>query len=116
MHRKLSGTLVASSALKCAVLGCAVLGSAAVHADSLRCGKWVVSESATLAELVSKCGEPQSRSVTKEDIRTINQNGASVKTGAQTIKERWIYQASSRALPMAVEIVDGSIVAITRAD
>jgi hypothetical protein len=39
-----------------------------------------------------------------------------VKTGLQTVKERWIYQPSSRALPMAVQIVDGKIISITRAD
>jgi len=111
MHRKLGGSIVAGAALVCGLLG-----ATGAHADSMRCGKWVVNESTTLAELVSKCGEPQSRDVSKEDIRFINRNGASVKTGAQTVKERWIYQDSSRSLPMAVVIVDGEIVQITRAD
>jgi hypothetical protein len=90
--------------------------SAVVHADSMRCGNKVVSESATPAELVAKCGQPQSRDVAKEDVYAINPNGARVKTGAQTVKERWIYRPTPGALPMAVQIVDGKIVSIARAD
>ena len=92
------------------------LGCSAVHADSMRCGKWIVNESVTLDELVSKCGQPQTRSVTKEDQYSLNPNGARVKTGLQTVKELWIYRPSNRALPMAVQIVDGKIVSVTRAD
>jgi len=94
-----------------------VLSSAAVvQADSMRCGNKLVSESTTLGELIQKCGQPQDRTVETEDQYAINPNGARVKTGLQTVKERWIYQASPRALPMAVQIVDGKIVSITRAD
>lgn len=90
--------------------------SAGVHADSMRCGNKIVSESATLAELVSKCGQPQSRDVEKEDVYAINPNGARVKTGGQTVKERWIYRRTPGTLPMAVQIVDGKIISITRAE
>lgn len=96
--------------------GVMLLGSTAVQADPMRCGSRVVSESATPGELLQKCGEPQSRKVEKEDNYAINPNGARVKTGSQTIRERWIYQASPRALPMAVQIVDGKVISITRAD
>lgn len=94
------------------------LGSTAlVHADSMRCGNKIVSESATLAELTTKCGQPQDRNVEKEDVYATNpNNGARVKTGAQTIKERWIYRPTPGALPMAVQIVDGKIISITRAE
>ena len=82
----------------------------------MRCGKWVVNESASVSELLSKCGEPQSRDVTKDDVYMTNVNGARVKTGNVTVTERWIYQPSSQTLPMAVVIVDGKIVSLTRAD
>ena len=85
-------------------------------ADSMRCGKWVVSDSVTVDELLTKCGEPQSREVTKDDVYMTSVNGMRVKTGNQTVTERWIYRASSRALPMAVVIVDGKIVSLARAD
>ena len=75
---------------------------AVAQADTLRCGNKLVSESATLNELIQKCGQPQDRQVSKEDNFAINPNGARVKTGTQTVRERWIYQPSSRALPMAV--------------
>ncbi|MBM0107234.1 DUF2845 domain-containing protein [Steroidobacter sp. S1-65] len=85
------------------------------HADSMRCGKWVVSESVTLDELVKKCGQPISRDVTKDEIYLTNANGMRVKTGNFTVTERWIYQPTSGKLPMAVVIRDGKIVSLTRA-
>lgn len=85
-------------------------------ADSMRCGKWVISESVTVNELLSKCGEPQSREITKDDVYMTSVNGARVKTGKQTVTERWIYRRSTRSLPMAVIIVDGKIMSLTRAD
>lgn len=110
MGRKLVGAFVLGAALA------GVVASGVVHADSMRCGKWIVNESATLNELVTKCGQPQSRKVDKEDQYAITPTGARVKTGVQTVKERWIYQPSPGTLPMAVQIVDGKIVGITRAD
>ena len=94
----------------------ALASSAVVHADSMRCGNKIVSESATLNELLTKCGQPRDRNVETEDVYAINPNGARVKTGGQTVKERWIYQPTPGALPMAVQIVDGKIVSITRAE
>jgi hypothetical protein len=94
----------------------AVFASAVAQADSMRCGNKIVNESATLDELMAKCGQPQDRKIEKEDQYAINPNGARVKTGLQTVKERWIYKATPGALPMAVQIVDGKIVSITRAD
>jgi hypothetical protein len=85
-------------------------------ADSMRCGKWVVNESTPIDELLSKCGQPKSRDVSKDDVYMTNVNGVRVKTGNVTVTERWIYQASANALPMAVTIVDGRIVSLTRAD
>jgi hypothetical protein len=85
-------------------------------ADSMRCGKWVVSESVTVDELVNKCGQPQSRDVTEDDVYMTNVNGRRVKTGKVMVTERWIYRNSTRSLPMAVVIVDGKIVSLTRSD
>ena len=107
MRGKLVGAFLAGMALS---------GSAVVQADSMRCGSKIVNESATLSELVTKCGQPQDRKVDKEDHYAINPNGARVKTGGQTVKERWIYRRTPGALPMAVLIVDGKIVEITRAE
>jgi hypothetical protein len=97
------------------VLGTALSGGV-VQADSMRCGSKLVNESATVDELVKKCGQPQDRKIETEDAYALNPNGARVKTGAQTVKERWIYRPTPGTLPMAVQIVDGKIVSITRAD
>lgn len=94
----------------------ALVGPAAASADSMRCGKWVVSESVSVGELLSKCGEPQSRDVTKDDVYMTGANGMRVKTGKQTVTERWVYQKSSRSLPMIVVIVDGKIMSLSRAE
>jgi hypothetical protein len=99
------------------VVGAALFGSAVVHADSMRCGSKLVNESATVDELLSKCGQPQDRQTQTEDQYALNPNtGARVKTGLQIVKERWIYKPTPGALPMAVQIVDGKIVSIQRAD
>lgn len=82
----------------------------------MRCGKWVVSDSVTVDELLNKCGQPQSRDVTKDDAYLTNVNGRRVKTGKVTVTERWIYRNSTRSLPMVVIIVDGKIASLTRAD
>lgn len=84
------------------------------RADSMRCGKHVVNESATVDELLNKCGEPRAKEVTKDDVYLTNTNGARVKTGTVTVTERWIYQPSTRSLPMVVVIVDGKVMSLSR--
>jgi hypothetical protein len=83
-------------------------------ADSMRCGKWVVNETTPLGELLSKCGQPRSKNVTRDDVYMTNASGVRVKTGNVTVTERWIFQASSRALPMELTIVDGKVVNLAR--
>ena len=85
-------------------------------ADSMRCGKWIVNESVTVDELINKCGQPQSRDVAQEEVYAVNPRGARVKTGAVKVTERWIYKPTPGTLPMAVMIVDGKIVSLSRAD
>jgi hypothetical protein len=91
-----------------------VLGSAA-HAESMRCGSSVVNETVSVSELLEKCGEPVSKEIKTEDVIARNPDGFTHKVGTKTI-ERWIYQQSSRALPMAVTIVDGKVSRLERAD
>ena len=98
------------------LISAALLISASAAADSMRCGKYIVNESATVDELLNKCGEPQSRDVSKEEQFVVNPNGARYKTGGYTVRERWIYKPSPGTLPMAVSIVDGKVTSLTRAD
>jgi hypothetical protein len=87
----------------------------AASAESMRCGKWVVNETASSAEILEKCGEPQQRDVSHEDGYARNTLGNTNKIGVK-VTERWRYQASNRVLPMLVTIVDGKVVSIERTE
>ena len=87
----------------------------AASADSMRCGKWVVNETSSTAEIQEKCGEPQQKDVSKEDVISRNATGYFSKVGVK-VTERWRYQASNRALPMLVTVVDGKVVSIERTE
>jgi Protein of unknown function (DUF2845) len=87
----------------------------AASAESMRCGKWVVSETSSAAEILEKCGEPQKKDVSHEDVYARNALGNTNKIGVK-VTERWRYQASNRVLPMLVTIVDGKVVSIERTE
>ena len=87
----------------------------AASAESMRCGKWVVSETSAAAEILEKCGEPQQKDVAREDVLGKNTLGNPIKLGVK-VTERWRYQASNRVLPMLVTIVDGKVVSIERTE
>ena len=90
-----------------------VSGVGTAVAESMRCGKWVVSESVALAELVEKCGEPQDKNSTTEDVLARNANGTTRKIGTRTV-EHWTYQPGPGALPMTVVIIDGKVTRMER--
>jgi hypothetical protein len=87
----------------------------AASAESMRCGKWVISETSSTAEILEKCGEPQKKDISHEDVYARNALGNTNKIGVK-VTERWRYQASNRVLPMLVTIVDGKIVSIERTE
>jgi hypothetical protein len=90
------------------------MGAPAADADeTIRCGKWVVNSSLTVAELVAKCGEPASKDRTEEEVWTRNVHGGSYRSGT-SIVEYWTYDRGSRAAPIRVKIVDGKIRSIER--
>jgi hypothetical protein len=87
----------------------------AASADSMRCGKWVVNETSSPTEILEKCGEPQKKDVSHEDVYAQNALGNTNKVGVK-VTERWRYQASNRTLPMLVTIVDGKVISIERTE
>jgi hypothetical protein len=102
--------------IKSGTLACLLLAvSGAAHAESMRCGSSVVDETISVSALLAKCGEPMSKEVRTEDVIARNPDGFTHKVGTKTI-ERWIYQRSNRALPMAVTIVDGKVIRLERVD
>lgn len=97
------------------VVTLAALLPPAAQADSMRCGKWVVNEQATAAEILDKCGEPQRKEVREEDVYSRNPAGFTNKQGVKKT-ELWYYKRSSQALEMVVQIVDGKVISIQRAE
>ena len=87
----------------------------AASAESMRCGKWVVNETSSPAEILEKCGEPQKKDISHEDVYARNALGNTNKIGVK-VTERWRYQASNRVLPMLVTIVDGKVVSLERTE
>jgi hypothetical protein len=87
----------------------------AASAESMRCGKWVISEASNAAEILEKCGEPQKKDISHEDVYARNALGNTNKIGVK-VTERWRYQASNRVLPMLVTIVDGKVVSLDRTE
>lgn len=85
----------------------------AASAQPMRCGKWVVNETASVAEILEKCGEPQKKDVSSEDVYSKNTLGETHKIGVK-VTQLWRYQASNRVIPMLVTIVDGDVVSIER--
>lgn len=82
----------------------------------MRCGPWVVNETASVAEVLEKCGEPQHKETRTEDVLSRNPTtGFVFKVGTRVV-ERWIYQRSQGSLPMAVTIIDGKIQKLERSD
>ena len=101
-----------SSAALTAVLAAAAMFSTLSRADDpMRCGSSLITSEATLEELVQKCGEPDSKKVTEEDVRAANAGGGSRKVGT-TLTEVWTYDRGSRAFDMVVTIIDGRIKSI----
>ncbi len=81
--------------------------------ETIRCGSSIVNSSLSVAEIVSKCGEPASKQVREEDVRVRTANGASVVIGT-TVIEEWTYDRGSQAAPIRVTIVDGKVRSIER--
>jgi len=87
-----------------------VLPVMASHADDepVRCGNYIVTSEATVAELQEKCGQPTTQQVTEEEVRTPAGEGDS-RVIRTTVTEIWTYDRGSRAFKIVVTIVDGKI-------
>jgi Protein of unknown function (DUF2845) len=87
----------------------------AAAADSMRCGRWVVNETSSSAEILEKCGEPQQKEVREEEVYAPTRLGGRRRVGVQIV-EQWTYQRSSNSLPMQVTVVDGKVVKLQRVE
>ncbi len=82
--------------------------------EALRCGSWLVTLPVSQTELLQKCGEPDYRESTAEDVRAPARGGGSRAIGT-TIIEKWTYRTDPGSLPMLVTLVDGKVTRIERA-
>ena len=94
------------------VLVCTLSGITAAD-ENFRCGKWVVSSSATVYELVQKCGQPAKKESRKEDVQRMNDSGHMIKIG-ETLIETWTFDRGTQAAAMVATIVDGRIKSLER--
>lgn len=84
----------------CFVLGA---GTVAAHADSFRCGRKVVRNGDTQAQLIARCGHPGRRDNGHELVR--------LPEGHQRVRvERWHYKLGSRQLERTVLLYQGRVV------
>jgi hypothetical protein len=102
--------------LQYALFTLAVLGmSAAAHAETMRCGKWVVSEDTDPQELLAKCGQPTSQRSETSEVRRPSARGSGTFVAGTTTTEYWYYDRGPSSFRMVVIVVDGKIKSIDRA-
>ena len=71
--------------------------SAAVADDTIRCGSKLVTIGMSAAEVLEYCGEPSSREVEEQDIRSGN------RVVGKTQINRWTYSRGSAGEPKVLE-------------
>lgn len=88
---------------------------APAHAENFRCGQYIASPDMSVEELLGKCGQPTSKTVSVEDVWGPTAAGKGrVKVGTTTV-ETWTYDRGSQSSAMVVTIVDGRIKSMERA-
>ena len=93
-----------------------VVATPPAQAESFRCGQSIASPDMSVNELLEKCGEPTSKSVSVEDVWGPTAAGKGrVKVGETTI-ETWTYDRGSQSAAMVVTIVDGRIKSMERGE
>jgi hypothetical protein len=81
------------------------LGTAA-RADTLRCGKYLIAEGASQAEVGTKCGAPDQEMNVTEPTYAFNRDGYRYQTGTAT-KIIWRYQRAPGKFPAVLTFEDG---------
>jgi Protein of unknown function (DUF2845) len=87
-------------------------GVAASAAEPMRCGNWLVATPISLDELLHKCGEPDAKEVSTEDIRAGAKSGSASRVVGTVTTEKWTYRPGDQSVPMIVTIVDGKVTKI----
>lgn len=92
------------------------LSAPTAFAETFRCGQSIASPDMSVEELVQKCGEPTSKTVSVQDVWSSTMAGTGrVRVGTTTI-ETWTYDRGPQSFPMVVTIVDGKIKSMERGE
>jgi hypothetical protein len=90
------------------------LGTEQAGAETMRCGRWVISSSTAPSEILAKCGTPTSKEVERSDVWAPRNDGVKgTHVVGQTVTERWIYRRGSQQFTMVVTIRDGRTISVT---
>lgn len=86
------------------------------HADeTLRCGRWLVDASASVQELLDKCGNPDEMRSEEKDIRRLGAEGRGMIKVGTTFTHYWTYKRGTQAAAFIVTIEENKIRSIKRA-
>jgi hypothetical protein len=83
-------------------------------ADTFRCGDKLVSESSSLQQILSLCGEPTRKEISESQPIIYSPNGT-VQRAPVVRTEVWIYDRSNTPIQMKVVVVDGKVKSVERA-
>jgi hypothetical protein len=78
----------------------------AARADTLRCGKYLIAEGASQAEVGAKCGAPDQEMNVTEPTYAFNRDGYRYQTGTST-KLIWRYQRAPGKFPAVLTFEEG---------
>lgn len=98
--------------LLCAVVFAAAVAHLAAADDTVRCanGK-LVNVGMVDAEVSARCGEPKSRTVSEQPVRTRGAGGGSIVIG--TVRaERWLYERGQGQFDALLSFEDGKLIGI----
>jgi len=87
------------------LLATSLVFAGSVWGDSFRCGRKVIRNGDSSADLMQKCGEPQSRDSAQEEL-WLNRTQQKVRV------ERWHYKQGSSKLARVVLVYRGEVVGV----
>ena len=82
-----------------------IMLSAPVSADSFRCGRKVIRTGDSSADVMQKCGSPQSRDSASEEV-WLNRTQQKIRV------ERWHYKQGTSKLGRVVLVYRGEVVGV----
>jgi len=90
------------------IVGAALTAAATDAREVFRCNGSIIQTGLTIAEVLARCGEPQSRDVATVPIRARNIHGASYVVGTASI-EYWVYRRRGGQFPAFLTFDQGRL-------